>query len=76
MDETSLRTVARDTGRKYVKVANPSDSLECLLRLKAIDRRLHGGISRPRIFWKGPLHLADRGLTTNPEGFHYLQFEF
>jgi hypothetical protein len=74
MDETSLRTAARDTGRKYVKVPNPSGPLKCLLRLQALDRRLHGGVSRARIFWKIPLHLADRGLTRNPEGFHYLQF--
>ena len=74
-DEAPLRTVARDTSGKNMKVPNPSDPLKRLFPFKAIDRSLDGRVGRPGILSKCLLHLADGTFATSPERFHNLQFK-
>jgi len=75
VDQPALRDVAGNRRFENMEVAHLLDPAYRLFGFQAIDDSLDRGVSRAPFLGERLLNLANRRLTTGPQGVHDLEFE-
>src|SRR4029077_9445443 len=68
------RHIPRDDRREHIRIANPLNAADGLLRLHSVNDRLNCRVRRSRL-GKRSMNVTDRGLAKSPEGFENPEFQ-